>query len=126
MRKLRRPGILALAILLALPLGGCGFGGPSASSSTAQATVKGKLTRLGKPMAKVEVRFNPTNSNRRTAPIVSTMTGPDGSYEITTLAGDNSISLNGKALLKASKKLAYFNKAVDLQAGENTIDLPLP
>ena len=125
MRQAGRPGGLALAVLLSLAFGGCD-GPPRASSSTEQAKVKGKLTLQGKPLAKVEVRFNAANINRKSAPMATAVAGDDGSYELTTLVGANMISLGGAALSKQSKKLAYFNKSVDLTAGENTVDLPIP
>jgi hypothetical protein len=126
MRQIGRPGRLVPAVLLALALGGCGSGSAPASSSTEQVKVKGKLTVQGKPLAKVEVRFNAANINRKSAPTATAVTGDDGSYEVTTLGGDNTITLGGEAMSRQSKRLAYFNKSVDLQAAENTVDLPIP
>jgi len=125
MRQVGRLGGLALAVLLAL--GGCdGSGAPSASSSTAQAKAKGKVTLNGKPLAKVEVRFNAANVNRKTAPTATAIAGDDGSYEVTTLVGENMISLGGPEVSKHSKQLTYFSQSANLTAGENKVDLDIP
>ena len=126
MRQVGRPGGLALAVLLALVFGGCGSGAPPASSSTEQAKVKGKVTLKGNPLGKVEVRFNASNINRKSAPAAMAVTNDDGSYEITTFVGENTITLGGAALSQHSKDLTYFNKSVDVQSGENTVDIDIP
>ncbi len=125
MRQVVRLGGLALAAVFASADCGCSDGTPSASSSTVQATVKGKVTHKGKPLAKVGVMFNPANVNRKSAASVTTTAGADGAYEITTLVGENTVSLVGPV---ATKKpvLNYFNLAVDVKAGENAIDLNVP
>lgn len=122
MGKAVRPGGLALALLFALS--GCD-GTPPASASTQQATVKGTVTRKGKPLPKVQVMFNPANINRQSAPSVMTTVDADGHYELTTLVGDNTISLVGPEAAKINTS-ASFSKAVDLKAGENTVDLNIP
>lgn len=125
----RRAGLalatpLALAALLAL--GGCGgSGAPAATSSKEPAKVTGKVSQKGKPLAKIEVKFNPANVNRKEAPMVSATTGADGSYEITSLVGDNTVTLGGAAMAK-NPKAVYFSKTVDLKPGDNTVDLDVP
>jgi hypothetical protein len=126
MRQVGRPGGLALAVLLALVFGGCGPGAPPASSSTEEAKVKGKVTLKGYALGKVEVRFNAANINRKSAPAAMAVTNDDGSYEITTFVGENTITLGGAALSKRSKELAYFNKSFDVQSGDNTFDIAIP
>ena len=125
MRQIGQVGGLALAVCLTL--GGCdGSGGaPTASSSTAQAKVKGTVTQKGKPLAKVDVKFNPANVNRKSAPSVTATTGDDGSYEITTLVGENTVSLGGAAMSKDAK-LMYFSKTIDVKAGDNPFDITFP
>lgn len=118
MRRLGRAGGFALAALFAL--GGCGGSGtPAASSSTEKATVKGKVTRQGKPLAKVEVRFNAANINRKSAPTATATTKDDGSYEVTTLVGENSVQLAGAAANSKDAKINYFSKSLDVKSGEN-------
>ena len=131
MRQVRRPCGLApaglFALALGLALGGCdGSSPPRASSSTARATVKGKVTLKGKPLAKVEIRFNAANVNRKDAPTSSGVANDDGLYEVTTLVGENSISFGGPTAAKNARGLAYFNKSVDLKAGDNTVDIDIP
>lgn len=123
MRQVGRLGGLALAALFIL--GGCDSGAPPASSSTEQAKVKGKVTYKGKAMAKVEVKFNPANVNRKSAPTATATTGEDGTYEITTLVGENTITLGGPAVSK-NAALGYFSKTTDLKGGDNPLDLDIP
>jgi hypothetical protein len=116
-------GGLALAGLIALS--GCD-GTPPASSSTEQATVKGRLTLKGNPLGKVEVQFNPANINRKSGSLAKAITEDNGTYEITTHVGENTITLSGAAVSQHSKALTYFNKSVDVKSGENTVDIPIP
>ena len=123
MTQVGRLGGLALAAVFAF--GGCGSGAPPASSSTEQATVKGKVTYKGNPLAKVEVRFNPANINRKTAAVVTATTGDDGAYTISTLVDENIITLGG-AVATSNPTINYFMLKVDVKPGENTVDLPVP
>jgi hypothetical protein len=124
MRQAGWLGGLALAVLLTH--GGCdGSGPPAASSSTEQAKVKGKVTRKGKPLAKVDVKLNPANVNRKSASTVTATTGDDGSYEVTTLVGQNTITLGGATAAK-DPKIMYFSKPVDVNAGDNLVDIDIP
>ena len=126
MRQVGQIGGLALAALFTL--GGCGEGPPPSSSSTEQAKVKGKVSHQGKPLPNVEVRFNAANVNRKSAPTVTATTKDDGSYEISTLVGGNSVSLGGEGLAKLKdSKAGYFSKPIDVKPGENPpfdIDVP--
>jgi hypothetical protein len=118
-----------LALLLAGSLTGFGCDGSSgaaaASSSTTEATVRGKVTVNGKPLARAEIRFNPANVRRRAAPMATGMTGADGSYEVTTLVGENTVTLGGRALRK-NIRLQYTAKTLVVMEGENTFDVQLP
>ncbi len=124
MSQTGRTGGLALALLLALTLVGCGSGAPPVSSSMEEATVKGKVKQRGNPLAKLEVRFNASNINRQSSAMA--VTNDDGSYQVTTVVGENTITFGGPAVSKYSKQLIYFNKSVDLQSGENTVDIEVP
>ena len=126
MRQVGRLGGLALAALLAL--GGCdGSGGrPPASSSTEQAKVKGKVTLKGKPLAKVEVRFNPANVNRKSAPTATAI-----AERRRLLRGHDPRRREHRLPRRPGgdqepQQLTYFNKSVDVKAGENTVDLAIP
>lgn len=118
-----RLGGLAVAVLLAIS--GCGDGAPPATSSTEQVKVKGAVTHKGKPVPKVEVRFNPANVNRRSAASVTATSGDDGKYELSTLVGENTVSLTGAVTTK-NPALAAYTRSVDLKAGDNTIDIEVP
>lgn len=101
---------------------GCGGGMPNASSSTAEASVKGTVKVRGKPATKGTLVFDPANINRpdvgsREAPIQ-----PDGSYEIKAVVGGNSVRITGPLIAK-EPSLEYQSRPVEVQAGENTIHL---
>src|SRR3954464_13032273 len=91
------------AVILAVPAiltgWGCGGGGtPSVSGSSQEVPVKGTVTIQGKPTTGGEIIFDPSNIKRpdakaRTAPI-----GKDGSYTITTLVGENTVTVSGKGV----------------------------
>jgi hypothetical protein len=89
------------------------------------AKVKGRVTLRGKPLAKAEIQFNPANVNRKFAATVTANIGNDGSYEITTLVGENTVTLGGRALGK-NVQLQYLAKTLDVKEGENTFDIPIP
>ena len=56
------------------------------------------------------MRFNAANVNRKSAPTATATTMDDGSYEVTTLVGENSVSLAGVARPKDSGR-EYFQQA---------------
>jgi len=123
MVRIGRFGGLAAAALLAIS--GCGESPPPASSSIDQVKVKGAVTHKGKPVPKVEVRFNPANVNHRSAASVTATAGDDGKYELNTLVGENTVSLTGAPTAK-NAALAAFTRSVDLKAGDNTVDIDVP
>jgi hypothetical protein len=124
MRQAARTGRFALVPIVLFAVIGCD-GTPAANSSTQLATVKGMVRRKGKPLAKVQVMFNPANINRRTAPSVLATVGKDGRYELTTLDGVNTVSLVGPQASKINV-LSAFGRTVDLKPGENTVDRDAP
>jgi hypothetical protein len=100
-------------------------GTPAASSSMTLAKVKGRVTLRGKPLTKAEIQFNPANVNRKSAPTATAKIGNDGSYEITTLVGANTVTLGGRGIGK-NVRLQYLAKTLDVKEGENTFNIPLP
>ncbi len=124
MKQTARVRWIALASLGLFAIAGCD-GTPHASSSTDSATVKGKVTRKGKPLAKIQVMFNPANINRKSAPSAIATADAEGHYQLTTLVGENAVSLVGAEASKINT-LSGFNKAVNLTSGENTVDLAVP
>jgi hypothetical protein len=120
-------GIGRLLLAATLACWGCdgSSGDPQASSSATQASVKGKVTLKGKPLAKAEIRFNSANVNRKTAPTATATIGDDGYYELKTLVGENIVTLVVPAIRK-NAGLQYMAKMVEVKEGENTFDLVLP
>jgi hypothetical protein len=118
--------------VLAMPLASlaCGIGGsPDATSSSATGLVKGKVIVSGKPLTKTktktELRFNPSNINRMDAPSAVAPVTADGTYEVTTLVGQNQVSLSGPGVAK-SPKLSYFTTVIDVKPGDNEFDIEIP
>jgi len=107
-------------------LAGCGEGAPPVSSSTAEATVHGTVTYKGKPVTEGEIRFDPTNVQRRNAPIVTAPIGKDGTYSVKTLVGENSVSFILPALTKSDPSLAYATLQYTAPGGDSTYDVQLP
>jgi hypothetical protein len=119
--------LIGLFLVTTLASWGCDglSGAPAASSSTTEAKVRGKVTRNGKPLVRAEIRFNPANVYRKSAPMATAMTGADGSYEVSTLVGENAVTLGGRAVRK-NNQLQYTARTLDVKEGENTFDLSLP
>ncbi len=80
---------------------GCDTGTPSVSSSTEEVTIQGTVTIEGKPATSGEVVFDPSNVHRKFVGASTAPIGPDGSYTLKTLAGENKISVWSKTI-KAS------------------------
>jgi hypothetical protein len=105
---------------------GCGGGGaPSVTSSTEEATVKGTITVLGKPATQGKVTFDPSNINRPNASVRTVEVGKDGTYEVKTLVGPNSVSVNVPKPAKPAPGMSP-ELSVDVPAGGTTFDVALP
>ncbi|WP_337177289.1 hypothetical protein [Paludisphaera sp.] len=114
---------MALALAAGLTAGwGCGDGAPSVETSTAEATVQGKVTFNGKPVTKGEVTFDPSNHLRKNATTRSAALGADGTYTATTLVGANQVFVNSPELRKTEVGTIEY----DVRAGDNTLDIALP
>jgi hypothetical protein len=98
---------------------------PAVNSSNAEATVSGKVTIKGKPMKGGEITFNPANYQRQDAPTRTAPVKPDGTYEITTLQGQNAVKVAGPEVLK-DPQLGYAGLTVDVPSGGKTFDIELP
>lgn len=120
-RASRRTMALALAAGLAAGWG-CGDGAPSVETSTAEATVQGKVTFNGKPVTKGEVTFDPSNHLRKNATTRSAALGAGGTYTATTLVGANQVFVNSPELRKTEVGTIEY----DVQSGDNTLDIALP
>jgi ABC-type phosphate transport system ATPase subunit len=98
---------------------------PDGTSSMTKAQVKGKVTVEGKPLTDGEINFNAANVNRRTVGMVTEKIKPDGTFEVSTLVGNNVISLSGPTVSK-TPKLQYFSKSYDVKEGSNDLDIAVP
>lgn len=97
---------------------------PAVESSTTEAKVKGTVTIKGKTASKGTVQFDPANYMRKDVVARETKINPDGTYEITTLVGLNTIKVLGPEAEKAG--VGYSTIEYDVQAGEQTLDIRLP
>jgi hypothetical protein len=103
---------------------GCGGGTPSISSSTLEVTVKGTVTIKGKPATTGEVVFDPSNINRKAATSRSAKIADDGSYAITTMVGENMVTVQGPTVNQSG--LTRNRKQYDVKSGESTLAIELP
>jgi len=119
----RRAGMVIAAGLLTA--WGCGGGAPAVSSSSTEVKVKGVVKLHGLPATGGEVSFNPANINRKNAAVRTAEIKPDGAFEVTTLVGENMISVTGPAVA-ADPKLAVNQRVVDIKNGDEPIEIQLP
>jgi hypothetical protein len=109
-----------------LLLVGCGGGAPSASSSTAEATVHGTVTRAGKPLTKGRVTFDPANINRPTAGAATAEIAKDGTYTVRTLVDANQVSVDSPQLGRdPAGQHASIGEYV-AKDGDNTFEVVIP
>lgn len=123
MKQTRRriAGLLTTSMLVMA--WGCGSGAPPEDTSTREATVTGTVKIKGKPVTKGDVVFSPGNASRA-APSRKAPLGPDGSYTIKTLVGENGVEIDSVEILKAhleTQSLSY-----NVKDGENRYDIDLP
>jgi hypothetical protein len=117
---------LSFSTVALLVAPGCGEGKPPVTSSTsAEAKVSGKVTIRGKPMKGGEITFNPANYQRPDAPTRTAKVGGDGTYEITTLVGHNSVAVHGPEITK-DPKLNYAGQTIDVEPAGSKLDIELP
>jgi hypothetical protein len=103
---------------------GCGGETPSVSSSTREVTVKGTVSIKGKPATAGEVVFDPSNIKRKNAASRSAKIAGDGSYAITTMVGENMVTVQGPAVNQSG--LTRNRKQYDVKSGENSLVIELP
>lgn len=116
------PALVGLGPIL---LAGCGGKTPSVSTSTTEATVRGQVIVHGKPVSGGLVWFDPANYRRKNAVAISTEVTKDGSYEITTLIGENSVRYEGPAVA-GDRELDGLVQGYTVEEGENSWDIVLP
>jgi hypothetical protein len=121
----RRYAAGLLIVIGALAAGGCGSGAPYAESSMAEATVTGHVTSQGKPVTKGQVIFDPANVNRPRESARTAEIRQDGTYEVTTLIGENrvTVAIPGRTQKKAAP---YVQRVFKVESSGNTLDIPVP
>lgn len=127
MKSIRRRLTALLAVAL-LPLVACNGEGsvPAVSSSTTEATVKGKITLGGAPAKGGEVVFDPSNYLRKSEAARAAKIGEGGAYEIKTLVGQNQIHLGGPQISKQMRSATRLSWSLDVQPGDQTFDIKVP
>jgi hypothetical protein len=126
MRRERTWAEIALASTLTIAAWGCdGGSAPSAEGSLTEAKVHGKVSARGKPVTEGEVVFNAANAARKDVPAHPAPINKDGTYEVTTLVGRNSVRISGPAVEK-DPQLGYAALTYDVKSGDNTFDIELP
>ncbi|SIN67885.1 hypothetical protein SAMN05444166_0032 [Singulisphaera sp. GP187] len=113
------------ALMTVLALVGCGEGAPSVSSSTTEVAVHGTVKYKGQPVKDGSIRFDPANIQRKDAKAVSAPIGPDGTYTIKTLQGENTISFTLPELSKKDFSVASASFVYNAPVGESTYDVEL-
>jgi hypothetical protein len=103
---------------------GCGGGTPSVSSSTQEVTIKGTVTIKGKPATTGEVVFDPANIKRKAATSRSAKIAGDGSYAITTMVGENMVTVQGPEVNQSG--LTRNRKQYDVTSSEDSLVIELP
>lgn len=126
MDHVKRSQIAAVLAAMGIGIpGGCGDGTPSVSSSTAEATVRGSVTIRGKPATSGSVVFSPANVRRPDARPRRSEIAKDGTYSITTLVGDNVVSVAGPKFDR-DEQVGSSQIAHDVPSGESRLDIVLP
>ena len=108
-----------------LLMAGCGETPPEVDTSDVEAKVTGTVKIEGKPATKGEVTFNPANYKRVVGPRVVPIK-PDGTYEATTLTGENIVTVGGPEVPRDPNKNPSRAFAVKAGANELNIEVPPP
>lgn len=114
----------AAATALSVAAWGCS-GKSSAVSSTAEAKVSGTVKVNGKAMTSGKVTLDPSNYARKDAAPRTGEIKPDGTYEVTTLVGQNRVQVDGPAITQ-NPGLGYANETIDVPSSGMTHDIVLP
>src|SRR5689334_20544731 len=101
----RRIAVLVCATALAASWG-CGDGRPAVESSRSEATVRGTVRIKGKAATRGTVTFDPSNYLRKDVGARSARIAKDGTYSVTTLVGENTVTVQSPDLGRNSR-LAY-------------------
>ena len=126
----RRFQTLTLAAVFAAILG-CGSSDiPSqVSGSSEEAKIKGRVLVNGKPVKGGQLIFKVANANRPGVPSRTAKINPDGTYEVTTLVGQNYVETNGVKELDSPKLRQFRDDDAPLHipsGGSDSLDLNYP
>ena len=116
------PGLAVASALLALAVG-CEQGKPGVSTSKEEATVKGRVTIGGQAVKKGEVSFDPANYQRKDVSARTVKIGDNGSYAITTLLGENRVTVVSPEMARG--RVANQEFQYEVKSGENSFDINL-
>ncbi len=100
---------------------------PAVSGSLEESTVKGVVRVQGKPVKGGMVTFRPSNVNRPDAPVKEGPIGPDGTYSVSTLVGQNFVEVSCKELLTPRNRPFLENEQlVEVPSGGTVLDIDIP
>ncbi|WP_435018837.1 hypothetical protein TA3x_000824 [Tundrisphaera sp. TA3] len=117
---------LGLWMAASLVLSGCGGGSPpSVSGSSTEVTVHGVVKYKGEPVKGGKIQFDPGNINRRDAKPVGADIGPDGTYTIKTLYGENVVSFDVPTVSKKDQSVMTRSYSYSAPSGDSTYDIEL-
>ncbi len=85
--------------------------------------MSGTVTIKGTPASGGKILFNPSNSERIVPTRIAEI-GPDGSYTIKTLTGDNRVSFEGEIAAKNSG-VGLVKEYAKVERGENQVNFDL-
>ena len=116
----------AISLMSALVVAwGCGDEKPAVTSSMQEATVRGTVTVRGQAPRKGTITFDPSNISRKGVPPRTAEIKENGTYELKTLVGENSVTVRSPAIDK-DDKLSANQRTIDVKAGENNLPIELP
>jgi hypothetical protein len=122
MKRAHKLAVLLATTTVVLTVWGCGGSESSpqaVSGSSQEAIVKGTVTVKGKPATGGEVTFDPANIERPTAKARTAPIGADGTFTVTTLIGQNTVSAAGTGIPRNTNM-------IELIPGENNIPINVP
>ena len=120
----RRWVIPAAASAALLIQAGCGEK-PSVDSTVAEGKVTGSVKIKGKPMTAGTITLDPSNYVRSNQTVRTGVIKADGTFEVTTLIGQNTVRVAGPATVK-SPELGYYNQTIDVKSAGTTLEIDLP
>ena len=117
--------VCALVLLTSLAASwGCWDDRPSVDTATTEATVNGTVKINGTIATKGTISFDPSNYKRKDARPVSAPIGKDGTFTLTTLVGENAVSVSSP-LINRDPTLSYNRQSIVVTDGSSPITVEL-